>query len=304
MKEKIFILLLVIITAGCSVKSIVIIDMPVLRENLPVGTQNQMVGIYNIVTPKKTFSDCKVVSEEIEKYFNFNLKKEFEKIKHLKHVDKFEGFANFYHGYHVLNTVAKGNTAKIHFIGLKPAITTKDLKNLQYYLDVELEEEFNYISKYLFKVKPDFVNLSGSESIDINESFFLQNNMSKEKALKNAQIIFNKWNDFWMKTIKALPKTTFVVSAGNGESDWKGDELVKGSSVKTQTTPAAIGLANIIVVGSKNKKGTSSFSNFGTLVKAQEFGEAVSAKIPCKNKSDLKLTGSSQATAIHTGKLL
>jgi hypothetical protein len=283
---------------------VVIIDMPVLKENFSLSVQKRIAGIYNMHAPMKTFDNCKDIGEEIEKYFEYGLKKQAHKIKNLKYIDRFEAFANFFHGYHVLNTVAENNNESIYIIGVRPAITATELTNIDRYLNHELEKEFIHISKTLLKIKPDFVNVSGSESIDINENFFLQNNVSKDDSLKYAKIIFNKWNEFWKRTIKSLPKTTFVVSAGNGGSDWIGDKLVKGSQVKTQTTPATLNLPNIVTISSISTTGISSFSNYGKLVAAEELGEMYSANIPCVGKKRVKLTGSSQATAIHTSKLL
>ena len=252
----------------------------------------------------KGFKNCDVVGEEIEKYFEYGLQKKYHKMKKLKYLDQYEAFANFFHGYHVLDTVAKDNDAKIYFIGVRPAIGASDLSGLNQYLDHDLEKEFQHITKYLLKIKPDFVNISGSESIDVNESFFLKNNMNKADSQKYAKVIFNKWNTFWKRTIKSLPKTTFVVSAGNGGSDWVGDKLLKKSQLKTQTTPATLNLQNTLIVSSKGSDGVSSFSNYGDIVSAAELGEMHLANVPCQGRRQVRLTGSSQATAIHTSKLL
>lgn len=289
---------------ACSTNKVVIIDMPILKKNLPLDTKNQIVEVYNMTTPKARFVNCEKVGNEIEKYFEYLLNEESNKISTLMYTQRFEDFVNFFHGYHILNTVARSTNTKIYYIGLRPSISSKDLDRLQHYIEVDIDKELNFISKKLLDIKPDIVNLSGSESIDVNESFFIKEGMNKKIAYKTSKIIFDKWNNFWKKTISSLPNTRFIVSAGNGESDWVGDELHLASKLKTQTTPATIGLPNIVAVGSKNTKGLSLFSNYGNLVKEYKNGEFVLAQIPCDKKGSIKFTGTSQATAIHTNKLL
>lgn len=110
--------------------------------------------------------------------------------------------------------------------------------------------------------------------------------------------------------IKANPQMTFVVAAGNDNNniDYPFNEYY----------PASYKLKNVIAVGARKESFTSFFStletsstektkssNFGKTVKAWELGENVRSTIPCKEHICYGyMTGTSQATAIHTRKMV
>lgn len=94
--------------------------------------------------------------------------------------------------------------------------------------------------------------------------------------------------------IKTHPNVTFVVAAGN-------DGRQLNNSYKY--FPASYNLPNEVVVGNHNffcKKAAS--SNYGSIVKAWEPGVSVISTLP--NGVTGSMTGTSQSTAIHTGKML
>lgn len=93
------------------------------------------------------------------------------------------------------------------------------------------------------------------------------------------------------EVIKAHPEVTFVVAAGNDNQ-----------KLLYNYFPAAYKLKNVIVVGGLNFycKKTSS-SNYGSRVDFWEKGENVKSTVP---GGYAYLTGTSQATAIHTGKII
>ena len=95
--------------------------------------------------------------------------------------------------------------------------------------------------------------------------------------------------------IKSHPKVLFVVAAGN-----------EGKSVTEPGDsyyPAAIRLPNVIVVGNgTSAKDRAASSNFGPRVDVWEDGREVESTLPGGKRG--KMTGTSMATAIHTGKLL
>lgn len=96
-------------------------------------------------------------------------------------------------------------------------------------------------------------------------------------------------------TIKSHPKVLFVVAAGN-----------EGKSVTEPGDsyyPAAIPLPNVIVVGNgTGPMDRAKTSNFGPRVDAWEDGRNVDSTLPRGKRG--RLTGTSMATAVHTGRLL
>lgn len=94
-------------------------------------------------------------------------------------------------------------------------------------------------------------------------------------------------------SIKMAKDTTFVVAAGNENED----------ITVVPYYPASYPFPNIIAVGSIKENGLKTdTSNYGSLVKAWEVGENVSST--CRDGSYCKMTGTSMAAAIHTGKLV
>lgn len=95
-------------------------------------------------------------------------------------------------------------------------------------------------------------------------------------------------------TILEAPKTTFIVAAGNDNRDVAQDRY----------SPAMYHLPNMVVVGSlKTDRTKAPTSNFGPLVDAWEVGEAVSSTLPGGLRLG-EMSGTSQATAVHTGKVI
>jgi subtilisin family serine protease len=101
--------------------------------------------------------------------------------------------------------------------------------------------------------------------------------------------------------IKDHPSITFVAAAGN---DNKNVDLIENS-----TYPASYRLSNVISVGALQNTGWNtpktiklSSSNYGNKVKAWELGEFLKAEYPGNRLA--YLSGTSQATAVYTGKLI
>lgn len=95
--------------------------------------------------------------------------------------------------------------------------------------------------------------------------------------------------------IKASPRVLFVVAAGNEHEDL------------TDPTkfffPGSYNLPNIIAVGATTVRGTRlPSSNYGGRIKVTEIGENVYSTLPDGRMGPM--TGTSQATAIHTGKII
>lgn len=287
-------------------KTVVVIDMPVEKQKLPEGIRDKVEEVYNMSRPLPLGEDCGELAKELELFFQYALAGKPEKAAGLKHLPRLESFSYKVHGYHVLETVLRNAPAgvKAYHIGVPGPFDGKSVADANKYLKSELPKEFSFITKRLKKIKPDIVNVSGSETVEENAQGLIKAGVSKEQALVFATKIFKAWNGFWLETAKEFSDAVFVVSAGNGGKDWKGDELTREESSLAQTTPAIIGLPNILVVGSQAGGRRSSFSNFGDVVDVFENGEKSRAFIPCQDRSYLELTGTSQATGLHTGKLL
>lgn len=106
------------------------------------------------------------------------------------------------------------------------------------------------------------------------------------------------------EAIQAAKKTVFVVAAGNESQDIR--------MPQNKYYPASYELPNVFVVGNIKKEGFRvPSSNYGDPRIIWEVGENLISTMPCNNvKADLysncegKMTGTSQATAVHTGKLV
>lgn len=299
--------MLILLFGSCSEskkRSVLIIDMPIQKEKLERVTAKKIKSITNIAKPLDDYAECGQVGRNLEKYFETALNGDFHKLGAVKFQDRFESFANYFHGYHVANTILEGaEDIEAHFLGLPPAISVKSKMSFNEHLNTQIPLEQNMIREKVAELRPEYVNLSGSESIDINMSILMESGLDEKVALRNAKAIFNKWNVFWKSLISDHPDTTFVVAAGNGESDWVGDSLDEKESYSL-TTPATIDLPNVVVIGSSNGTTRSAFSNYGETIDFYESGEKRSAAIPCETHKELSLTGTSQATAVYLNKIL
>jgi len=98
-----------------------------------------------------------------------------------------------------------------------------------------------------------------------------------------------------MAVIRDNPQVLFVVAAGNENKDIDIPE--------NHYYPASYPLKNVIVVGNVDKRGNRvPSSNWGKKVDFVEDGDNVKSFLPGGKEG--RMTGTSQATAIHTGKML
>ncbi len=138
-------------------------------------------------------------------------------------------------------------------------------------------------------------------------------NMSREvlalkEAIRNGATIVNysgggdEFNEEEYLTIKDNPQVTFVVAAGNESQnlDIPGNEFY----------PASLFLKNVVVVGNIDDRGNKSpHSNWSKKIKVKEVGMDVRSTVPCntfegEDKCNDTMSGTSQSTAIYTGKLI
>lgn len=105
------------------------------------------------------------------------------------------------------------------------------------------------------------------------------------------------------KVINSAKKTLFVVAAGN--------RSVNMTTSGNKFYPASYELPNIIVIGNLSQNGItrSPTSNYGDPRIIWEVGENLNSTMPCLNNKigyncEGEMTGTSQATAVHTGRLV
>lgn len=158
------------------------------------------------------------------------------------------------------------------------------------YLIQKYAEEGNYcflIYKYYSETNPGSVNLK-------NEILAI------EAAIKNGAKIINisgggtNFNEDEYLLVKNHPNVIFVVAAGNNnlDLDGKGNEFY----------PASYPFKNINAIGAANYDGTkASFSNWGNKL-FWESGVDISVLMP--DNTFRTASGTSEACAIHTGKLV
>ena len=92
-------------------------------------------------------------------------------------------------------------------------------------------------------------------------------------------------------------KSIFIVAAGNNSED------LDKCKINDCYYPASFSLNNIHVVGNLNENGKrNETSNYGSHVHYWEMGTKVISTIP--DNKYYKMTGTSMATAIHTGKFI
>ena len=158
-----------------------------------------------------------------------------------------------------------------------------------------LIEQFAYGSNYCLLIYKYYSeSATGQQNLD-------REILSFQEAINNGADIVNfsgggpEFNELEYLIIKNHPKVTFVVAAGNEHQnlDVHGNEYY----------PASYFLPNELVVSANDHEGfRMSFSNYGSKVTDSELGEDVLSFLPGNRMG--KLSGSSQATAIKSGKLV
>jgi hypothetical protein len=300
-------MLAILLLASCTGEreiKVMMLDMPVAKKSFDRSGIKHLTE--NFAPLLKM--DEKVCSEqlsELETFFQVQLGK--KQAPPLKHYGEFPKIVSQIHGYHIADLILK-DVKNVEFIsvGLYPAPTIKDFKQINKYILNTLMAEQKAITRQLSRHLPDIVNISASESKDENYQQLIEAGFKEKDARKNADMIYTFWKSFWVKTINQFQNTLFVVAAGNGGVDWYGDELKLRDNSDAQAIPANLGLKNMIVVTSTNRDGClSSFANYSKeAVNVAMKGEEVSGLAPCKQKEKVQLTGTSQATARVTNFLL
>ncbi len=210
------------------------------------------------------------------------------------------------HGYHILGLIHEGTKRSkvIHFGLHNPS--SQLVKDVPAYIKL-VQSEFDAIHKILASSKVDFVNYSQSESVDEIEQDFIEVGVKGDEARNRANQVYQTWLTEWRRLTYDFPHVAFIVSAGNGGTDWIGDDLQPvESKMNGQSVPASLSSSNVLAVGSV-KEGSSCpslFSNYGSQVVLYAQGENIESWSGCSAKKRFRLTGSSQATALVTNYLM
>jgi subtilisin family serine protease len=143
------------------------------------------------------------------------------------------------------------------------------------------------IYKYYSKNLPDLVNIK-------NEIKAFKKAVANKVRVVNFSSSGTAFDEEELGIIKNNPKVTFVVAAGNNGVDI---DLIQNASY-----PAGYFLPNEIVVGSTNQEGKrSTTSNYSRNIIVYEMGENV---YTTSLDGYTRISGTSESTAIHTGKLI
>lgn len=150
--------------------------------------------------------------------------------------------------------------------------------------------EANYcilIYKYYQEDAPDRANYE-REVLAIKEAIFNGANIIN---FSGGGISFGEEESL---IIKNNPQVTFIVAAGNDSKNLDDGHFYY---------PASLFYKNMVVVGALESEGhRTETSNYSDRIKAYELGENVFSYLP--NNTAGYMTGTSMATAIHTGKVV
>lgn len=182
-----------------------------------------------------------------------------------------------------------------------------DEKDTAKYVE-RLHTEFGKFRELLASFRPAFVSYSQSDSLEEIRDDLLSVDMKPADAEAAAQRIYTTFAEEWTRTLAEFPDVTFVVSAGNGGSAGIGYKLEPHGQNGRGAMPASLVVKNLIVAGSYRDAGgspvPSRFSNYGSLVQVYAKAERVEAASGCAERPRVKLTGTSQATAMVTNFLV
>ncbi len=267
---------------------VLVFDMPVVKARYP------QVEISNLIEPLSLNDrECQYGLRELEDF----LGKE-GRYEGYEFLESFSKFAYASHGNHVLGLVMKGlekeKRIRWAFQGMGLPPNHEELKEEGVYKE-RLQKELNAVRERIAQFRPQLVNVSGSETVEENKKNYLDAGFSEAVAQEKAMAIYKKWKELWGEVIKNNPQTLFVVSAGNGGVDGKGDLLETGGAV-----PASLEFPNLVSITSIGRQEKlSDFSNWGGRVHFALLGEGILSGSACPLHS-VRLWGTSQSTALFS----
>jgi len=207
------------------------------------------------------------------------------------------------HGYHILSLVAEGLTStSLYYLGVHaPPLARVGIVDVDAYINEHIGKDIQAVRQALQTYRIRLVNISSSDSYQENKEDLMTGGWKQAEAEAQALRIMEAWKQGWLGLLAEFPEVTFVVPSGNGSTDWVGDKL-DGAKPQSFVLPAMLPNKNLVKVASlAPTECLSAFSNYHPdLVDVAVSGEEVSARVPCATKPRLKLTGTSQSTALMT----
>ncbi len=156
-----------------------------------------------------------------------------------------------------------------------------------------LIQTFSGEGDYCFLIYKYYSTINTGAQNMKNEAAALKEAIAQGADIVNLSGGGPAFNEEEYLAVRSAPNVKFVFAAGNENQN----------SDLTPYYPAALPFSNIIVVGAKDADGRkSSYSNYGSRVHEWESGQDVVSTLP--NGKYGSMHGTSQATAIRTGKLV
>lgn len=211
------------------------------------------------------------------------------------------------HPFHLSELITKGNDNVVVALFGSHDPDPADEKDAEKYV-ARLHEEFKKFRELLTSFRPAFVSYSQSDSLGEIRDDLIAEGLQEKDAASTAQRIYSTFAEEWTRTLAEFPDVMFVVSAGNGGSSGIGYKLAPYGQDGQGALPASLVVKNLIVAGSYREVAgatvPSRFSNYGSLVQVYAKAERVESASGCAEHPRVKLTGTSQATALVTNFLV
>ena len=199
-------------------------------------------------------------------------------------LQRMEFVATMSHGTHCSGLMMNGTVSRLHAVrlelgGASEQMTEQPELPTQAELDKEAKE-FEAMFAYMSKSGVRVVNISlGSQYSMIEQSLTMQG-MSSQEARRIATELFKGQHYVWNYAISRHPELLFVIAAGNGGGDGKGDDI---DTPYECTLPAALALDHVVAIAAINRKDNkvAPFSNFGKVsVDVASFGVSEKSTVP------------------------
>lgn len=292
--------------AGLETGGLLVVDVALNAADVPASPNIKILGGHGKVLALDAAS-CARDLTMVEDYFQSQLRQ--SPFPH-QNVAGIEGRLRHTllatHGLHTLGVV--GRIVKklpiYHFSLSAPPEAKTGIANVTKFIERDVRVQMADLNSVIVQLQPQLVVVSAADTFEENFSDLKNGGYDENTALTLAKDVMGEWQKAWSQILAAHPQTWFVVPAGNGGLDWKGD-LLLNTDAGHATIPATLDFKNLIRVASINpaqmdkSECLSPFSNYGdSFVEAAAPGEALSSWAPCAEKKAVKLTGTAQANAL------
>ncbi len=285
---------------------LLIVDMPIDSALVPTGLPLKLLGGHG-ESPKLDPKKCRDDMEMLENFFESQLGKKpfgYAGVPHIE--DRLRRALIASHGLHTAGLLAKTvhKLPLYHFSLSPPPHPKTGIANVTRYKERDIRVEMSNLSSVISQIQPQIVLAASGDTFDENFSDLKNGGYDENTSLGLAKDIIEEWKKAWSKILSLHSKTWFVVPAGNGSLDWRGDLLLNPESGNA-TVPAILDFPNLIRVASyipsrvETTECLSTFSNYGeAFVDAAAPGELISSGSACAARPQVKLTGTAQSAAL------